>query len=91
MRGGARIHTETSAIRFCNLIDMAKRRRSRSKNPPLPKAAEVVAFSEAEKAFFAVGDDSGMLAQSAVAQISEHHDEPRPSLWRRLFARTQRT
>jgi hypothetical protein len=65
---------------------MAKRRRSRS-NQPLPKAAETIGFTETDKAFFAVGDDSGALASSSVAQLYE--EKPRPSFWRRLFSKPQ--
>lgn len=60
---------------------MAKRRRRSSKLKSLPKAAQVVAFTEAEEAFFREGD---------TAESFDHIESPvedKPSFWRRLFAR----
>lgn len=74
---------------------MAKRRRSQSKKNRLPKAAEVVGFSEADEAFFRAGDELAAAAELApgaesvaVADPIVHRDgAQRPSFWRRLFAR----
>jgi hypothetical protein len=60
---------------------MAKRRRRSSKLKSLPKAAQVVAFTDAEEAFFREGD---------TAESFDHLEEAveeKPSLWRRLFSR----
>jgi hypothetical protein len=43
----------------------------------LPQAAQLIAFSETEEAFFRVGDS---------AEFEYEDVEPRPSLWRRLFS-----
>lgn len=68
---------------------MAKRRNrrpskrlARGSSSNLPKAAEVIGFSEEEEAFFRVADTSDF----------EHLDEEpahteRPSLWRRVVGR----
>lgn len=75
---------------------MAKRRRSqtgkRKSKPSLPKAAELVAFTDADEAFFAAGTALEQHA-SAGAESFEDPDaqdirRERPSFWRRLFART---
>jgi hypothetical protein len=62
---------------------MAKRRRSgrNSKQHKLPKAAETVAFTEADEAFFSAGDS---LAETHIEH--EEHGERKPSFWRRLFS-----
>lgn len=58
---------------------MAKRRnrRARGSATKLPQAAQVIAFSESEEAFFRVGD-------SAAFEYEE--PQPRTSFWRRLFS-----
>lgn len=56
----------------------------------LPQAAQVVAFTELEEAFFAAGDSEPHLEQVAAAEDDievERRRQRRPSLWKRLFAR----
>jgi hypothetical protein len=73
---------------------MAKRRRSntgkRKSKPSLPKAAELVGFTDADEAFFAAGTE---LEQRAVRPVETFADlespRERPSFWRRLFARAE--
>jgi hypothetical protein len=73
---------------------MAKRRRSqtgkRKSKPSLPKAAELVGFTDADEAFFAAGT---ALEQRAIPPQETFEDleapRDRPSFWRRLFARTE--
>jgi hypothetical protein len=75
---------------------MAKRRRSqtgrRKSKPSLPKAAELVAFTDADEAFFAAGT---ALEQQPIPAAESFDDldivRARPSFWRRLFARDQTT
>ncbi len=78
---------------------MAKRRRSqtgkRKSKPSLPTAAEVVAFTDVDEAFFAAGTALEERASPASESFddAEHPDDvesgrERPSFWRRLFART---
>jgi hypothetical protein len=43
----------------------------------LPQAAQVIAFSESEEAFFRVGDSE---------QFEYEEPPPAPSFWRRLFS-----
>ena len=61
---------------------MAKRRRSgrHSKQHKLPKAAEIVGFTEADEAFFSAGE--------SIAETHIDHEDTgrRPSFWRRLFS-----
>jgi hypothetical protein len=45
----------------------------------LPQAAQVIAFSESEEAFFRVGD---------TATFEYEEPAPAPSFWRRLFSLT---
>ena len=68
---------------------MAKRRNrrpskrvARGSSSNLPKAAEVIGFSEQEEAFFRVADTSDF----EYLEAEPAHVE-RPSLWRRLFGR----
>ena len=58
---------------------MAKRRnrRARGSETKLPQAAQVIAFSESEEAFFRVGD---------TATFEYDEPEERTSFWRRLFS-----
>jgi len=58
---------------------MAKRRnrRARGSATKLPQAAQLIAFSESEEAFFRVGDS---------AQFEYEEPAPAPSFWRRLFS-----
>jgi len=58
---------------------MAKRRnrRARGSETKLPQAAQMIAFSEFEEAFFKVGDS---------AEFEYEEPEPPPSFWRRLFS-----
>jgi hypothetical protein len=74
---------------------MAKRRRSntgkRKSKPSLPKAAELVGFTDADEAFFAAGT---ALEQRVPIPQETFHDldtarPDRPSFWRRLFARAE--
>ena len=50
----------------------------------MPKAAQTIGFTESEEAFFRVGEEPAALADSV-----EDDYEEQPSLWRRLFSRTQ--
>ena len=67
---------------------MAKRKRRSSKLRSLPKAAEVVAFTEAEEAFFREGVALESSAQLAAAESFDDLEsgEERPGFWRRLFS-----
>jgi hypothetical protein len=73
---------------------MAKRRRSqtgkRKSKPSLPKAAELVGFTDADEAFFAAGT---ALEQRVLRPVETFADlespRERPSFWRRLFARAE--
>jgi len=72
---------------------MAKRRRSqtgkRKSKPSLPKAAELVAFTDADEAFFAAGTALEQRASPATDSFEDlGAPRERPSFWRRLFART---
>lgn len=66
---------------------MAKRRRrsgSSSNTPKLPKAAEIVGFTEADEAFFRAGE---AVAEGHHEETHHQEDAPsdRPGFWRRLF------
>ncbi len=62
---------------------MAKRRKKRSSKSSLPLAAQTIAFTATEEAFFAAGE-----SEPHLEEIAAHDAETdRPSLWRRLFAR----
>jgi hypothetical protein len=69
---------------------MAKRRRrsgSSSKNPntpKLPKAAEIVGFTEADEAFFRAGE-AAAEGHHEETQHQEDEQSERPGFWRRLF------
>jgi hypothetical protein len=70
---------------------MAKRRRSqtgkRKSKPSLPRAAELVGFTDADEAFFAAGT---ALEERTPIPVETFDDlsapQPKPSFWRRLFA-----
>ena len=77
---------------------MAKRRRSRStggKSKPtkskLPRAAEVVGFTELDEAFFAAGVELDSAEPQPAESFDDLEAEPvtRPSFWRRLFSRAR--
>lgn len=66
---------------------MAKRTRRSSKapnTPKLPKAAEIVGFTEADEAFFRAGE---AVAESHHEETQDQADAPseRLGFWRRLF------
>lgn len=70
---------------------MAKRRRSqtgkRKSKPSLPKAAELVGFTDADEAFFAAGtalEQRAPIPAETFDDLSAPHEKP--SFWRRLFA-----
>lgn len=67
---------------------MAKRRNrrpSKNKITGLPKAAQIVGFSETEEAFFQAGTEQE--SAGAFVESTNVHEQPRPSFWRRLFTR----
>jgi hypothetical protein len=68
---------------------MAKRRRSgrHTNQQKLPKAAEIVGFTEQEEAFFSAGESIAEAHTAATEHEAEEQDQDRPGFWRRLFSK----